>query len=328
MRRALVAFFLAVLVGVGIAVVLLRGGSNALGGPLGFGARSDPVAAETSISPRVVLFGDTVTAAVDIVFSRRRVQANSLRVVAEFAPWGVLGPPVRERHDSQGTTYLRTTYTLRCVIGPCVPERGTASREFDPVKVTYRRADGSTRAASTEARWPVLVVHSQIVSDDFLNPAAVASPWRADVVSLPAVSYRLSPGLARVIALAVGILFVLAAMVFAVLAIPGRAPRPEPEPEPEPVPVPLLPPLEHALVLLEADGRLNGSADQRRALELVAEEMELRGEQRLARKARGMAWSEDVPACEETRGMAAQVRAAIAEDESAAEEEGDDAPPR
>ena len=62
--------------------------------------------------------------------------------------------------------------------------------------------------------------------------------------------------------------------------------------------------------------RSNGGADQRRALELVAEELEARDfDKALARRARDLAWSEDVPPVSKTRVLATQVRAAIVVDE-------------
>jgi hypothetical protein len=325
LRRLLLVGLLCLVAAVGITL-LVRDRDRGGGGleTTGAAVPLGPIAVQPTFSPRVARFGDTVTASIDVVLDRRRVQAGSARVRPQFAPWTVVAPPVRTRRDSQATSYIRTTYVLRCVISPCVPQRGTSSLEFDPVRVSYTTTRGKKRTTDP-VRWPVLVIHSQIVSDDFDNPAAIASPWRADAVTLPAVSYRLLPSRLRVGALVVGALLTLAAIVLAVLAIPARGPKPEPEPEPEIV----LPPLEHALVLLEAEVHANGAADRRRALELVAEEMEERGDLRLARRARGMAWSEDDPAVVETRGLAAQVRALIAEDEPPEEEEEEvgDAPP-
>ena len=92
--------------------------------------------------------------------------------------------------------------------------------------------------------------------------------------------------------------------------------------------VPALPPLELALILLTDEHQANGAADRRRALELVAEEMEARQEFPIARRARMMAWSEDTPTLAETSGLADSVRAQLAllepdEPEEEAEEEAD-----
>ena len=318
LRRLLLVALLCVAAAVGVTLLVRdRGGAaREATGPAGqFG----PIAIQSTFSPRVARFGDTINAWIDVTLDRRRVQPGSVRVRPQFAPWSVVAPPVRVRRDARSTSYIRTTYVLRCVISPCVPQRDTSSLEFDPVRVAYTTTRGQKRTSDL-IRWPVLVIHSQIVSDDYDNPAAVATPWRADALTLPAVSYRVSPSRLRVGALVVGALLTLTAIVLAVLSIPARAPRPEPEPEPEPEP---LPPLEHALVLLEADVQVNGAADRRRALELVAEEMEERGDVRIARRARSMAWSEDDPAVDATRGLAGQIRAVIAQDEPEAEAVGD-----
>lgn len=314
-RRVLVALVLAALVAAG-AIVLLRdtGGRDVADPSASLPTRGGPLAADTAVTPRVVLFGDTVSASVDVTFDPRLVVADSVRFAPKFASWGAVAPPVSIRRTSAETAHLRTTYTLRCIISPCVPQRSTASLEFDPVRVTYRRTNGA-KPETAEARWPVLVVHSQIVSDDFARPGAGTSPWRADAATLPPASYRVSPGLARAAVLGIGALLALVGIVLAVLAIPPRAPIPEREPEPQPEPEPLLPPLEHALVLLEAEAHANGAADRRRALELIAEEMEARGEMRIARRARGMAWSEDVPVVSQTRSLAGQVRGVLAAEE-------------
>ena len=100
--------------------------------------------------------------------------------------------------------------------------------------------------------------------------------------------------------------------------------EPEPEPEPELPPAPPLSPLEQALILLEQSIRVDGAADQRRALELVAEELELAdwGDRDLARTARALAWSEGVPPANETTRLAARVRTALPREEESAELNG------
>lgn len=319
-RRVVAGLLLAAAAAAGAVAIVLEadgggGGRSSSIAPLAPG----PVGATATLSPRSLFFGDTLTAHVDVEVDRRRAIPGSVRIKGEFAPWSLVGVPVRIRRDAGGTTVIRMTYVLRCVISPCIPPRETAPLEFNQARVTYRLQKGKAEGA-VEARWPVLVVHSRIVRSDFDQQASLTSPWKADLVSLPAPSYRVSPGTLRGIALGVGALFALAGVALGFLAIPDRAPAPEPEPEPLAESEPSLPPLEHALVLLEADARANGAADQRRALELVAEEMEARGDARLALKARGMAWSEDVPIVSDTRGLAANVRAALAADEEEAEE--------
>ncbi len=64
---------------------------------------------------------------VDVTVDRRRVEPESVRVRPQFSPWSVVASPERVRRDTQSTSFIRTTYVLRCVISPCVPQRGTSS---------------------------------------------------------------------------------------------------------------------------------------------------------------------------------------------------------
>jgi hypothetical protein len=109
--------------------------------------------------------------------------------------------------------------------------------------------------------------------------------------------------------LVASLLLVCASAVLVYVAWPRRAPEPEPEPEPE-LP-PSLSPLEQALELLEESARVDGAGDQRRALELVAEELEEWGDAELSGTAKVLAWSPDVPDVEQTNALAAKVRAEL-----------------
>jgi hypothetical protein len=111
------------------------------------------------------------------------------------------------------------------------------------------------------------------------------------------------------VALVLAVLLAAGGAALAYVALPRRAP-PEPEPEPEPEPVIVLTPLEQALELLEDASRADGVEDRRRALELVAEVLDL-DHPELARSARTLAWSEDDPEVEQTSGLATRVRGTI-----------------
>lgn len=309
MRRRILPAALLVVVAVSVSVVfVLRGGdgvSQAAEPPEG----APEIVVDARLLPRTVGFGDTLTAAVDVTVDRRLVDPDSVRVRQEFSPWGQLSRPQQTRQDAAHTSFIRTAYVLRCVIGPCVPPRETYQLEFDPAVVSYRLLEGG-QTESVEVRWPVLVTHSNIVAGDLERREAASTPWRADMLSMPAATYRISPGLLRWLLFAGAVLFGLAGVALAFRAMPHREPELEPEPEPEPEPA--LPPLELALILLTDEQQANGAADRRRALELVAEEMEAREEFPLARRARVMAWSENTPTLAETSGLAESVRAQLA----------------
>lgn len=304
-RRVWPAVVIAALAAAGIvALFLLARGRS---GPQPPPPERGEVAAAVTLSPRALQFGDTLAARVDVLVDRGVVDPDSVRVRQEFSPWRQIAPPRRTRSDSGRTSFVRTTYTLRCTISPCVPPRETAPLEFDPVRITYRRHDREP-AEPVELRWPVLVVRSNIVASDLERPGAVSRPWQADLVSFRPPSYSVSPGLMRWFAAAGGVLLILAGAAGVYLAVPRKEPEVEVEPEPEPEPG--LSPLERALRLLTAELPSNGAADQRRALELVAEEMEAEpeGDLQIARRARALAWSEEPPTLEQTSTLAAGVR--------------------
>lgn len=294
MRRALLA-----LAAVSLAAPAATGGAApAQGRPA--------IAVRAALQPRIVLFGDTITARVEVTLDPRRVDPGSVRVAAGFAPWELVGKPERKRRDAPAVAYLRTSFTLRCVRGACVPPRETAPLQFPPGRVTYAER-GARRRRSLRAVWPVLVVHTRIISSDFQRPDALASPWTADLVSLPAASYRLAPGIVLVLAATGGGISAAAGLALAYLAWPRRRPPLAPQPQPQAG----LGPLQRALALLQDPARPNGPAGRRRALELVAEELAARGESGLAEAARALAWSQQEPPVEEASRLAARARAAL-----------------
>jgi hypothetical protein len=296
---ALVAAITLVIVG------LVTGGA---GEKAGAPAAETPIAAVGSLAPRIVLFGDTVTARVETTIDNTQLDPSLVRVKAGFGTWSQVGNPIVERETSGKTTYLRTTYLLRCLIALCVPTNGTGRYEFKPARVTYEAPQGgATERLVIDSHWPMLIVHSRLDASDLSERDPLAAPWRANLVSLPAVTYRIRPGLLTGLLLLVGLGLLTAAAVLAYRLLPRRVEEPPPAPPPPP-PAPVLSPLEQALVLLEAQESADGAEDRRRALELVADELAVWDERSLERAARTLAWSEDEPAPEATRALAATVR--------------------
>jgi hypothetical protein len=317
-RRRLVVGVLAALVAAGalVAVLALRDDSSSTEAL----NRAPAIEARVVVSPRVVLFGDTITARVQVALDRARVDPASLRVETSFTPWQFVRAPRRIRRDGARATYVETVYVLRCLGPPCVPTRASSSREFEAVRLSYARPDGGR--ASTEVRWPVLVVNTRLVSDDFGRRDEYGTAWRADLATLPAVSYRLPPALliALLLAGAAALLLGGGALAYAVLPRSEQAPFPEP---PAPSPPPDLTPLERALALLEEPSPLDGAAERRRALEFVAEHFDDQ-DRSLAASARALAWRSGQPAPAESVGLAARVREHLEQEaENDETEEGD-----
>jgi hypothetical protein len=265
------------------------------------------VRVDVRLMPEIVFFGDTIEAIVDVTVDRSRWDPGSVRIGSQFSPWEVIGSPTRVQRDAGAMAHVRTTYVLRCMKSPCIPVGQASPLELGSVQATVAAPgalEGQREVFRTE--WPLLVVFSRFAAVGFEDEQGAEAPWRADLVSLPALSYRVSPRVLVGILLALSVLLVVAATAIAYVAWPQRAPEPEPEPEPEPLPS--LTPLEQALALLEESARVDGAGDQRRALELVAEELDEWGDADLAGQARVLAWSPDVPGVEQTNALAAQVR--------------------
>ena len=289
-------------------------GSAAPRGGGGLPARG--IEAQAALEPRITLFGDMVVAHVDVLLDRRKVDPASVRVGTEFLPWEIVGQPVRARQDAGSTTHLRTTYTLRCTGSPCAPSNSSAALEFDPARVSYGGSAGTVGdREALRVHWPILLVYSRFAAANAegasrVGSSSTASLWRADLASFPAATYRIAPGVLLPALVVLAVLLGAAGVALALVAIPRRRKAPEPEPEPEPEPVVVLTPLEQALELLEDAGRADGTEDRRRALELVAEVLDL-DHPELARAARTLAWSEDDPEVDQTSGLAVRVRGTI-----------------
>ena len=286
--------------------------------------RAQALEARVVVSPRVVLFGDTITARVQVALDRARIDPASLRVDTSFTPWQFVRTPQKTRRDGARATYIETVYVLRCLGPSCVPTRASSSREFQAVKLSYEHVGGGRD--STELRWPVLVVNTRLVSDDFGRRDEYGTAWRADLATLPAVSYRLPPALLLALLLGGAAVLLVGGGRLAYSALPRREEAPPPEP-PAPPPPPDLTPLERALALLEEPSPLDGAAERRRALEFVAEHFDER-DRPLAASARALAWRSGKPAPAESVGLAARVREHL-DRETAREdvEEEDDATP-
>ena len=298
-----------------LAFVVLNGGDE------GTDTDTDAVAeleiadieAEATLSPAVALFGDTVLAHVDVLVDKTRVDPDSVRVAARFVPFEIVGPPQRLRRDAGDSAYLRRTFVLRCLSGTCVPSGESARYEFPPARIAFTATgEEAPSTSSLSAPMPSVRVYSRFTALGAGTDRGSA-PWVVDLLSLPRVSYRIAPGLLMALLLSTAALAALAAVFLGYLAWPPRVVELESEPEPELPPPPSLSPLEQALMLLEQSIRVDGAADQRRALELVAEELELAdwGDRNLARTARALAWSEGVPPIQETTQLAARVRTAL-----------------
>ena len=272
-----------------------------------------PIEARADLSPRSVLFGDTVTALVEVTLDRNRVDPDSVRIVTDFSPWKRVANPERLRRDGETTTYLRMSFALRCLASFCTSASEGAVQDFAQARVTYTPREGADSSAdgSLDVPWPELAVGSRFSATPPQGPDIVASRWRADMLSQPAVSYSIGPTLLIGLLLVGGALLAVGGGTLAYVALPHRSRAPRPKAEPM---EPLLTPLELALALLEDPARVDGAGDQRRALELVAAGLVERGDVKLGQAARTLAWSKPVPGVGETSGLAARARSVLGQE--------------
>jgi hypothetical protein len=259
-----------------------------------------------------VHFGDTIIAKVEVTVDRSRVDPDSIRLNTDFTPWKAAGAPKVVRRDGNSTTYVETQYTLRCLESFCTTPEEESVQSFRAARITYAaRADapGGAGTRTVRAAWPEVLVTAR-----YAPPSASQSArqpptrWQADLLSLPAATYRVGPW----VLVALLLLMAAALAAAAVLIVLRTRPRAAAVPVAVPAGVtgaPVISPLEYALELLEDTARVNGSGDQRRALELVADGLVVHGDRTLGRIARALAWSRPVPKIDETRGLARKARA-------------------
>lgn len=306
-----------------VVVAVSRVSEDRSGGA--WAARADGIDVRASLAPRHVLFGDTVHARVDVTVDPARIDSEAVRVAADFSPWKVVGAPERTRRDVGDAAQVRTDYVLRCLGRDCIPTGRSVSYELQPARVVYETREGSTtEKARIRVPWPSLAVQSRITGVGIDDRDERFTPWRADVLTLPDPSYRIAPGFLLAALLSGALLAALAGAILVFLAWPRKPPVVLPEPEPEVPPARILTPLEHALLLLEDTTQADGTEDRRRALELVAEELEQAdwGNRELARSAKALAWSPESPPLDRTSDLAARVRSVLPanEDEDEANE--------
>jgi hypothetical protein len=268
-------------------------------------AQRAAVTATADVVPHTHLFGDTLVARIDLVVDREAVGPAPPRVERSFAPY-IVESATTSRRDAGRFSQLRYTFRLRCLVATCISPTGRARVRFAPVHVFYRLASGKER--ETRATWPSVELYTRLASvpleeqstSRFSTP--IASPWRADLVSVPPVSHRASPTLLVAALLLAAALLLLPAGVLLYRALPRRT-----APSWEAWLARLLP-LDRALAVLER-ARTDGDATaRRRALERLGMELRSGGAESLARAAFELAWAEAMPTSDAISRLEQDVR--------------------
>jgi hypothetical protein len=293
----LVALGIAVLAGLVFAISLLRGPGAPQGGPQWTGA---PIRARATLSPREVYFGDSVRARVEVEVDRERVDPDSVTLKNTFAPYRSVGPLRRSRKDAGRLSLVSFETTLRCLELNCLPERARAALSPQPASVVFSDAGGE---AVLRVDWPSLEVSPRITpSTESAFDSETLASWRAEYVDPPPVSYRLSPAWLEALLGVMGVLLIVVGAGFLLrdllgtpkIVVQWRTAR--------------LPPLEHALRVLESPSLAEDIPARRRALDVLAVELGRTGEPAMAVEARSLAWTDAAPLRRDTRRLVTEVR--------------------
>jgi hypothetical protein len=279
--------------------------------------RGQVLAAAAKIEPQSLLFGAPVHVRIDAVVDRRQLDPTRVHLDAKWTPYQPVVPIVRTRTDVGPYTRLRWTVDLHCVVVDCVPQAGSIARQtFQPTTVRYFGVgkNGSPPDPVT-VTWPQISAVSRLDPIDIerraivnrVGPAgqvrAILPPWRVNSTNLAAVSYKVSPSTLFWSSLALALALLLAAAFLLRPYLPGfgwvpRRRRPVSR-------------LERAVEAVER-ARGGEAADERKALELLAEELRRSGSGRLAWTATELAWSPSQPPADKTGALTEDVRQELA----------------
>jgi hypothetical protein len=297
-RRALLAAgaLVAVLLVGALALLGTRGEQEEL--PL---LRGD-FAATTTLEPEAHLFGEQVTARLEVVVDATRVPESSVKAQARFAPYTIVrGRETRERFGD--FLRVRQEYVLECLVARCLPPKGGRFR-FPGANVEYAPTT-LPEPQRAEVDWPALRVASRVGPNDL-----EALQVQGDVRDLPGLTYRVQPDTFGAIGFILAVLLAAAGLALAAWALDaprlvkdafgGRRSR--------------LSPLQRALAVVRRATERGEPDTSRRALDRLSAELRRTREADLARTASGLAWRRDQPSEASVEPLSSEVERVISED--------------
>ncbi len=264
---------------------------------------------QTALEPNPVLFGQRLTATLDVLVNAKVADPDTVEARARFFPFVLVASSRRDEKRDAGIVRVRFSYRLACDSLACL----TGSKQerkltFPATLVRYQ--DREDHARRTAATWPALRLVSRVGSESPFRSLTTTSTLfnltpllelPADV-SAPAPTYRFAPTTGALVLLAAALL-ALAGALWLLLSVVARW-RAKTEA------VVQLSPLERALGAVDDTARHEpGSAEHREALALLARELRRDGRTELVQPARRLAWSEQAPTAGASRELVTQVRA-------------------
>jgi hypothetical protein len=299
---------------VAAALVVLACAGCTVGGDAPALPAGRAILATPSIAPSVHVFGDRVTATLDVVVDASKLDPDRVQLTPRFFPYERVGDVRVERKDYGDVTRLRYTMQLRCLGPLCIPSRlasaagpqepGRGERKAFRFRPSFLVYDQQPRDRLLQVvRWPTLEAVSRINETQFGLAQAGAGQFafRAGYRPLPGITWLLNPMLVVLLLALAALVLLTPAALLARRAYLERRAAAEPEPEPE------LEPLERALRLVEWSQDRPDGEDRRRALEALAEELAT-VESPLADDARALAWSPSSPSPHGATHLVARVR--------------------
>jgi hypothetical protein len=260
------------------------------------------VAASGELGPPIHLFGDTLTADVDVVVDRTKLDPSRLRLKTSFSPYDPIEEMEVARREAGDLAEVRYRLRLRCLERACITSTlgtiqnpgGSAPRtfRFQPAQVQYTDPGAENPRLLRTVRFSPVESVTRINAQDVTQ--VYGFPFRGNVTPLPAISQRISPTtLALILLLLAAALLVLPATLLLRWWRERRRPPP-PEPEPEPTA------LQRAIALVEWSLERENGAERRAALEALASELDVVEPNGLGDETRFAAWSPPSPSTGET----------------------------
>jgi hypothetical protein len=271
------------------------------------GGRYTPqtVLAAADITPESSLFGDVLTARVDVLVDPRKVDPGSIELTPDFRQYAIKSESRRVEGDVGHGTTVEFFYAIQCITAPCVALTAQQAKaatvtnavRLPPVKLTGRSRDG--RAVSESITWPPFVVHSRLS----IQEIGLSTPKIEPTFIPPRLSWRVTPDLIGAGLLSGAVLLVLGAGWLGASTLLGDTRRFRVRRIPS-----NLTAVERALRLAEHARKTGELDEERKALERLAVELGRMGRGDLARQAGRLAWSEDEPAPDSVTELVDAVR--------------------
>ena len=163
------------------------------------------VAASGSLGPPIHLFGDTLTADVNVVVDRTKLDPDRVSLKTFFAPYEPIEKMEVGRREAGDLAEVRYRLRLRCLERACITSTlgtiqnpgGSAPRtfRFQPAQVQYTDPGAEKPRLLRAVRFGPVESVTRINAQDVTQ--VYGFPFRGNVTPLPAISQRMSADDAR-----------------------------------------------------------------------------------------------------------------------------------